>query len=284
LSRTSQHRKHSSFVGRSIGAHRKVWPATSRNRLIVAAAAACAVLAGAGVTQLITHGSLVPGESAALNRAADSGPSSSVTSPAQPGHLPKHSSPRSARAEAASWTAFGYENPLRGIPDLMPQRIDMGVDFGGAGPIYALGRAVITNAIGDSPGWPGGGWITYRLTAGRAKGLMVYVAEDVTPTVQVGEVVNSSTVIAHMYNGGAGIETGWAQPDGSSAESQLPVAGGISGGGPFPSTVGLNFEELLQVLGVPMSPFDRYFPPSGLLPSGYPTWPSPRHAGQSAKS
>jgi hypothetical protein len=177
-----------------------------------------------------------------------------------------------------SWTAFGYVNPLRGIKDLMPQRIDMGVDFGGTGPIYALGRAVITNAIGNSPGWPGGGWITYRLLGGRAKGLMVYVAEDVTPAVQAGQVVNSSTVIAHMYNGGAGIETGWAMPDGSSAESQLPAAGGISGGGPFPARVGLNFEELLQALGVPPSPFDRYFPPSGLLPTGYPTWPSHPHA------
>lgn len=148
----------------------------------------------------------------------------------------------------------------------------MGVDFGGNGPIYALGDAVITNAIGDSPGWPGGGWITYRLTSGRAKGLMVYVAEDVTPAVHTGQVVNSSTVIANMYNGGAGIETGWAQPDGSSAESQLPQAGGISGGGPFPAAVGLNFEELLQALGVPQSPFNRDVPPSGLVPAGYPAW------------
>jgi hypothetical protein len=173
-------------------------------------------------------------------------------------------------------SAFGYVNPLRAITNLMPQRIDMGVDFGGTGPIYALGAAVITNAIGNSPGWPGGGWITYRLTSGRGKGLMVYVAEDVTPTVHVGQVVNSSTVIAHMYNGGAGIETGWAMPDGSSAESQLPAAGGISGGGPFPVKVGINFEELLQALGVPVSPFDRYVTPSGLLPAGYPTWPSQR--------
>jgi hypothetical protein len=106
---------------------------------------------------------------------------------------------------------------------------------------------------------------------------MVYVAEDVKPTVHVGQVVNSSTVIAQMYNGGAGIETGWAMPDGSSAESQLPEAGSISGGGPFPVKVGINFEELLQALGVQQSPFDRFVPPSGLLPAGYPTWPSPQH-------
>jgi hypothetical protein len=145
----------------------------------------------------------------------------------------------------------------------------MGVDFGGSGPVYALGNAVITNADGDSAGWPGGGWITYRMTSGPARGLTVYLAEDVTPSVQVGQQVTASTVIASMFNGGAGIETGWAQPDSSSAESQLPEAGGISGGGPFPTMVGLNFEELLQTLGVPAAN-NRADAPSGLLPAGYP--------------
>ena len=149
----------------------------------------------------------------------------------------------------------------------------MGVDFGGSGPVYALGDGIITNATGDSPGWPGGGWITYRLTDGPASGLMVYVAEDVTPDVQVGQAVTSSTVIATMFNGSAGIETGWAQPDGASAESQLPEAGGISGGGPFPTEIGLSFEDLLQALGVPAAP-NRADSPSGILPPNYPTnWP-----------
>jgi hypothetical protein len=244
----------------------------------------CSVLAGAGLTRLVTHGSLIPGQSAALDGASNNGLPSTIRSPAQARRHQSSQAARSVRAAAAAWTAFGYRNPLRGIKDLMPQRIDMGVDFGGAGPIYPLGRAVITNAIGNSPGWPGGGWITYCLAGGRAKGLMVFVAEDVTPTVRVGQVVNSSTVIAHMYSGGAGIETGWAQPDGHSAESQLPVAGGISGGGPFPARVGLNFEELLQALGVPASPFDRYVPPYGLLPAGYPTWPSHLHGARHSSS
>ena len=147
----------------------------------------------------------------------------------------------------------------------------MGADFGGSGPIYAIGDAVITNAIGNSPGWPGGGWITYQLTDGPAKGLVVYVAEDVTPKVQVGQNVTPHTVIADMYNGGAGIETGWAMADSSSAESQLPEAGSISGGGPFPAAVGLNFDKLLQALGVPPSPFNGNAAPFGVLPAQYPT-------------
>ena len=163
-----------------------------------------------------------------------------------------------------------YANPLRSIADLVPERIDMGADFGGSGPVYALGNAVITNATGDSAGWPGGGWITYRLTDGPAAGLSVYVAEDVTPAVQVGQEVSSSTVIANMFNGGAGIETGWAQPDGASAESQLPAAGAISGAGPFPTKVGLNFGQLLQAVGAPPG-FGSTEAGSGILPPNYPT-------------
>jgi hypothetical protein len=167
-----------------------------------------------------------------------------------------------------------YRNPLRDISGLIPERVDMGCDFGGSGPIYALGNAVITNATADNSGWPGGGWITYQLTSGPAAGLQVYVAEDVTPAVQVGQKVTSATVVANMFNGSAGIETGWAMPDGLSAESQLPVAGGVSGGGPFPTEVGLDFDSLLQTLGVPAGP--NYGEAGyGTLPSNYPTsWAS----------
>ena len=165
--------------------------------------------------------------------------------------------------------APGYRNPLRAISNLVPERIDMGVDFGGSGPIYALGDAVITNATGESAGWPGGGWITYQLTDGPDAGLMVYVAEDVTPTVSVGQHVTPSTVIANMFDGYDGIETGWAQPGGLSAESQLPAAGDIGGDGPFPTMIGVNFDELLESLGVPAAP-NRDDYAYGILPANYP--------------
>jgi len=135
--------------------------------------------------------------------------------------------------------------------------------------VYALGNAVITNATDESAGWPGGGWITYQLTSGPAAGLEVYLAEDVQPTVSVGQQVTSSTVIANMFDGSAGIETGWAEPGGESAESQLPEAGGINGNGPFPTEVGLNFEALLEALGVPAGP-NAGEAGNGILPSGYP--------------
>jgi hypothetical protein len=151
----------------------------------------------------------------------------------------------------------------------VPQRIDQGVDFAGAGPVYALGDAVITSAQGDSAGWPGGGWITYRMTSGPASGLSVFLAEDVQPAVQVGDKVTSSTVIANMSDNGDGIEFGWAEASGVSTESQLPQAGGISGGGPFPTKVGVNFDDLLIALGAPVA-YNHGDTPHGLLPAGYP--------------
>ena len=174
-----------------------------------------------------------------------------------------------AASPSSSPSPAPYGNPLRAVTGLVPERVDMGVDFAGSGPVYPLGDAVITNATGSSSGWPGGGWITYRLTDGPDAGLMAYVAEDVQPTVAVGDVVTPSTVIANMYNGGTGIETGWAMPDGASAESQLAQAGGIGAGGPFPTMVGLSFEHLLRSLGVPASP-GAAGPGYGTLPAGYP--------------
>ena len=127
-----------------------------------------------------------------------------------------------------------YVNPLRGVSGLVPERIDEGVDFGGTGPVYALGDAIVASA-GENAGWPGGGWITYRLTDGPDAGLMVYLAEDVTGAVQTGQHVTPSTVIANMFSGGDGIETGWAQPTSVSAESELPEAGGMGGSSPSPA-------------------------------------------------
>jgi len=171
-----------------------------------------------------------------------------------------------------------YRNPLRDLHKLLPERVDMGADFGGSGPIYAIGNGVVTNAMGNSAGWPGGGWITYRLTSGPAAGQQVFVAEDVRPAVHVGQHVTSGTVMAHMFVGSAGIETGWAMPDGSSAESQLPAAGGVSGGGPFPTRIGLNFDSMLIALGVKAGFGYTHSGGSGSVPAGYPTnWKSIQH-------
>jgi murein DD-endopeptidase MepM/ murein hydrolase activator NlpD len=230
--------------------------------------------AGAPMSNSMTQWSRIPvaklnASQAATKLAADAKrkpPRHAATRPSVADH--RNPAPKPQPQPHATETS-AYENPLRSVGGLVLERVDQGVDFGGSGPVYAIGDGVVTNATADSSGWPGGGWITYQITNGPDSGLVVYLAEDVTPTVQVGQTVTSSTVIANMFNGGAGIETGWATSDGSTAESQMPAAGGINGAGPFPTMVGLSFEALLESLGVPAAP-NADQPGNGLLPAGYP--------------
>jgi murein DD-endopeptidase MepM/ murein hydrolase activator NlpD len=105
--------------------------------------------------------------------------------------------------------AGGYEDPLRAISPLHFGRIDQGVDFSGSGPVYAMGDGVVVNTYAQ--GWPNHVFVSYRLTSGSRAGAYVYVAEDCSPRVHVGQRVTPSTVICHMFNGSSGIETGWAQ-------------------------------------------------------------------------
>jgi hypothetical protein len=193
-----------------------------------------------------------------------------IVSIALAGRPGKHRKPEPGQAPGSQAPASSsYLNPLRAVSGLVPERVDQGVDFAGTGPVYAIGDAVITNATGGGSGWPGGGWISYQLTDGPDAGLTVYVAEDVTPTVSAGQHVSSSTVIANMWNGGDGIETGWASQTEFTAESSMPEAGGVGGGGPFPTMVGLSFDGLLQSLGVPAAP-NASGSGYGTLPAGYP--------------
>ncbi len=297
-SKSAKHRKHKRVPARPTASarHKKPSPVASAlaNHPTRTAAAVTGAVLIAAAAPAATHwsGSVGVGQAAVIGHAGDRADLGSHASPSasgepghagqadgsphaaasgHPGHSPKPKAaqrrPKHAKHVAAPQV---YANPLRAITGLVPERIDQGVDFSGAGPIYPLGDAVITNAQGDNYGWPGGGWITYRLTDGPAAGLTVYVAENVTPTVTVGQQVTSSTQIATMYEGGDGIETGWAMASGLTAESQLPEAGGISGPGPFPTDVGTNFDELLQALGVPAAN-NRYDYSYGILPSSYPS-------------
>ncbi|MDA8298202.1 MAG: hypothetical protein M0004_16780 [Actinomycetota bacterium] len=158
----------------------------------------------------------------------------------------------------------GYLNPLRGIAGLSPERIDQGVDYSGYGPIFAIGDGVVLSTVNG--GWPGGTYITYRLTDGPAAGLVVYAAEDINPTVSVGESVNADTVIGTVYGGPDGIETGWA--NGSLGDTMAAAAGQFYGDNT--TAFGANFSALLTSLGAPGGLEQNA--PSGALPLGWPNW------------
>lgn len=159
-----------------------------------------------------------------------------------------------------------YADPLRAISGLTPERIDQGVDYSGYGPIYAIGNGVVLSTVNG--GWPGGTFIAYQLSSGPASGLVVYAAEDIQPSVSVGEDVTSGTVLGQMYEGPDGIETGWA--DGSAlGETMAAEYGQFSGSNS--TAFGYNFSQLLESTGAPGGVLQND-PPTGSLPSGWPQW------------
>jgi murein DD-endopeptidase MepM/ murein hydrolase activator NlpD len=163
-------------------------------------------------------------------------------------------------------TPGSYANPLRDVIALVPERIDQGVDYSGFGPIYAVGDGVVLSTV--NAGWPGGTFISYRLTDGAAAGLVVYAAEDIDPTVSVGQAVTSGTALGLMYEGPSGIETGWADPSGDGV-SMANDAGQFSGANS--TAFGANFSQLQASLGAPPGVLQND-PPTGSLPSGWPSW------------
>lgn len=135
----------------------------------------------------------------------------------------------------------------------------MGVDYAGrpGDPIYALGPGKIV-AAGDA--WAGavgapypGTWIAERLTGGPLKGRVIYTAEDVTPAVRAGDRVTADTVIGRFTGAGL-LETGFADPPGTSGITMAAATGqAASGGDPGAHSTawGKEMSDLLAQLGAP---------------------------------
>jgi hypothetical protein len=165
-----------------------------------------------------------------------------------------------------------YQNPLRDVPNLYPKRIDEGVDYGGDGPVYAIGSAKIDFFSYPNSGWTSshpGLFLSYTLTDGPAAGKSVYVAEHCNPTKtwKVGDLVTSGTILCKMVNSDPWIETGWA-PGGQAIALAKPV---YTEG--HATLLGVNFDGLMQKLGAPAGTYD--YPgetPEGPMPAGWPSW------------
>jgi murein DD-endopeptidase MepM/ murein hydrolase activator NlpD len=161
-----------------------------------------------------------------------------------------------------------YTNPFAQAAGLTRERIDMGVDYGGAGPVLALGDGVVFNVRG--PGWPGGIFIGIKLSRGPFAGLPYFVAENVKPRVRVGDRVRAGQVIGVMYSGPAGIETGWA-----AGQGDQPLAAALGqqnkngDPGAWTSASGLSFDRLLISTGAP-SGIPQGTKVHGKMPAQYP--------------
>lgn len=178
---------------------------------------------------------------------------------------------------SSNWSL--YNNPFRDLQGLTPKRIDQGVDFACSAdsPIYAIGPAIVGYANNADYGWPGassvppGGAIVYTFTDGPAKGKSVYVAENITVLTNVGDAVNSNTVIATLHPGGANLETGWAAASNESKPLNQVYFGAYDNHGA--TTFGLNFNDFLKAVNGPSGTnMDGTSKASGQLPSGWPTW------------
>ena len=107
--------------------------------------------------------------------------------------------------------AGGYVYPF---PGLSTERTDQGKDFGGSGPVGAIGAGTVLRDT-DWSGWPGSGGIVYRLSDGARAGSNVYVMEDFKADKGVGSRLTAGEIIGLALGGPDGIESGWANASGT---------------------------------------------------------------------
>lgn len=141
-----------------------------------------------------------------------------------------------------------YCDPFRAVTSLAPERIDQGVDYGGSGPIYAMAPGVVDVYHNrDDSGWPGGTFVSYKLSAGPASGEVIYLAEniDLDKSLHSGSYVFSGTVLGTLVNAYPNSESGWGvQGAGYTAEHSCYTEG-------CTTALGLNFNDLLVCLKAP---------------------------------
>lgn len=168
----------------------------------------------------------------------------------------------SGSGDNTSLSVGGLVNPIGA--GLTGERIDMGVDYGGAGQLKAIGDATVTSIY--NAGWPGGVFICLHLN-GTDK--YVYYAEDITPMTTIGAKVKAGQVIGYASGGGSGIEVGWAAPPGTgdtlaAANGQQATHGDP---GAHSTAYGVAFDKLVTRLGGPAGKVVQ--PVTGTAAAGY---------------
>jgi hypothetical protein len=158
----------------------------------------------------------------------------------------------SGRGMTSPSASDGYINPLAQA-SVTPERIDQGVDYGGTGPLAAIGAGRVTYVGTSNTGWPGA-FIEFRLANGPDAGRYVYYAEGIVPAegLHVGQRISAGQVIATITGGSTGIEIGWGA--GIGTESYAMKAGQWKSGmdaGNVATASGKSFSALIASLGGP---------------------------------
>lgn len=140
---------------------------------------------------------------------------------------------------------MSFVNPIgRGLSG---ERVDMGVDYGGHGSLYAMGSGVITSI--RNSGWPGNTFIGLHLDSGQ----YMYYAEDIMPHVSVGQRVQAGQLVGTATGGSSGIEVGWAAPPGTGQTMAAQAGQAATSGDPgaHPTAYGVSMSNLIKSLGGP---------------------------------
>lgn len=163
---------------------------------------------------------------------------------------------KSAGGSVASGIAAGASGYVNPVPGAQTGRVDQGVDYLlGAAGFLAPGRSQILLANPSDSGWGGGGYIAGKLLDGPQAGQVWYAAENLLPTVKVGDTVQAGAQVGKAAALGAfgvaagRIEAGWADP----GSPGRPLAQALPGYSGDQSTAGLtagySFDRFVSALG-----------------------------------
>lgn len=156
------------------------------------------------------------------------GSSSLLATPAPGGLAPGATAPVNTR---------GLANPL---PGFTIGRTDMGVDASGkpGQGIYAIAPGKV---LGILQNWYAGQpYLYYEVTAGELKGRVIYVAEQIAPTVRVGQSFAAGALLGRYAKSGTGLELGYGTRSG---QTLAQATTGYSEG--QETTAGKAFRQLL---------------------------------------
>jgi|GEM_PF-2136872 len=164
------------------------------------------------------------------------------------------SSCTSTFTSSTSGSLSDYKDPFHGAK-VLANRVDGGVDYGFSKPtpVYAIGEGTVVVHDDYNSGWSGS-FVAYKLSAGPAKGSIVYVAEGckLNGGINIGSHVTSKTVVCTGQTGGYSIETGWAADPSTGFVGDYEKGNGYAGADSGCATVyGKNFSDLMKALGAP---------------------------------
>lgn len=140
---------------------------------------------------------------------------------------------------------MSFVNPIG--KGLKSARVDMGVDYTGHGPLYAMGSGTIVNV--KNAGWPGGTFIGLHLDTGQ----FMYYAENIIPHVHTGQRVHAGQLVGTAVGTYPFVEVGWAASPGTGSTLAASKGQAASGSDPgkYPTAYGVNMSNLIKSLGGP---------------------------------